>query len=89
MLYRVERFYPSYYTATRPSPSGVPTTLGYGGNYFDIGLSSSDVGEVSNLDNTRVVLVRGHTAVSLSLFLYRDWPLMLALLTIQIRPGFR
>lgn len=32
--------------------------LGYGGDYFDVQLSASDVGKVSNLDNTKVVLVR-------------------------------
>lgn len=30
--YRVERFYPSYYTATRPKPTGLPANLTYGGN---------------------------------------------------------
>ncbi|KAL8277617.1 hypothetical protein RQP46_010049 [Phenoliferia psychrophenolica] len=56
--YRVERFYPDYYTATRPKPTGLPGQLGYGGNYFDLQLSSTDVGKISNLDNTKVVLVR-------------------------------
>ncbi|KAK4052086.1 hypothetical protein OIV83_002380 [Microbotryomycetes sp. JL201] len=56
--YRVERFYPDYYTSTRPQPTGMPETLGYGGNYFDIKLSAADVGKVANLDNTKVVLIR-------------------------------
>lgn len=57
--YRVERFYPDYYTAERPKPSGLPSTLTYGGNYFDIKLSASDVGSTTdNLANTRVTLIR-------------------------------
>lgn len=57
--YRVERFYPDYFTATRPQPTGLPTTLTYGGNSFDIQLSASDVGSTTdNLANTRVTLIR-------------------------------
>ncbi|GAA5898861.1 hypothetical protein JCM6882_004016 [Rhodosporidiobolus microsporus] len=57
--YRVERFYPDYYTASRPNPSGVPTSLGYGGNYFDLELSSNDFGgDEKKLENTKVVLIR-------------------------------
>lgn len=54
----VEKFYPDYFTAARPVPTGIPETLTYGGNYFDIELSAADVGEVKNLDNTIVTLVR-------------------------------
>lgn len=56
--YRVERFYPDYYTSTRPQPTGLPETLGYGGASFDVKLSAIDVGQLSNLDNTKVVLIR-------------------------------
>ncbi|GAA6021883.1 hypothetical protein JCM10207_004532 [Rhodosporidiobolus poonsookiae] len=58
--YRVERFYPDYYTASRPAPTGLPTSLSYGGDYFDVTLSSSDLGSdaSSKLDNTKVVLIR-------------------------------
>lgn len=56
--YRVERLYPDYYSATRAQPTGLPSMLGYGGDYFDVALSASDVGQVSNLDNTEVVLIR-------------------------------
>ncbi|GAA5955092.1 hypothetical protein JCM21900_001609 [Sporobolomyces salmonicolor] len=56
--YRVERFYPDYYTSPRPQPTGLPTNISYGGPYFDVNLSSSDVGKVANLDNTRVVIIR-------------------------------
>lgn len=54
----VEKFYPDYFTAARPVPTGIPATLTYGGNYFDIELSAADVGDVKNLDNTIVTLVR-------------------------------
>ncbi|ORY61159.1 copper radical oxidase [Leucosporidium creatinivorum] len=56
--YRVERFYPDYYTSARPAPTGLPKTLGYGGKYFDVSLSADDVRKVANLDNTKVVLIR-------------------------------
>ncbi|KAF7310005.1 hypothetical protein MIND_00373300 [Mycena indigotica] len=40
--YRAEKFYPPYFSAkTRPAPQGVPTTLGYGGNAFDVTIPSS------------------------------------------------
>lgn len=56
--YRVERFYPDYFTSARPNPTGLPTSLSYGGNYFDVTLSASDIGNAANLDNTRVTLIR-------------------------------
>jgi len=56
--YRVERFYPDYFTSTRPQPTGLPKTLTYGGDYFDVTLSATDVGKTANLDNTRVTLIR-------------------------------
>ncbi|GAA5836857.1 hypothetical protein JCM11251_005807 [Rhodosporidiobolus azoricus] len=57
--YRVERFYPDYFTATRPAPSGLPTTIGYGGDYWEVQLSSADYGgDEKKLENTKVVLIR-------------------------------
>lgn len=68
--YRVERFYPDYFTATRPAPGGLPTTLTYGGKSFDLTLSSTDVGSASNLENTKVVLIRpGFSTHAMSVFL--------------------
>ena len=58
MVFSVERFYPDYFTSARPQPAGVPNQLSYGGNYFDISLSTTDVGKIANLDNTKVVLIR-------------------------------
>jgi len=57
--YRVERFYPDYYTKTRPQPTGLPTKLSYGGAYFDVKLSATDAGaNGANLANTIVSIVR-------------------------------
>ncbi|GAA5992270.1 hypothetical protein JCM11641_002728 [Rhodosporidiobolus odoratus] len=56
--YKVERFYPDYYTKTRPAPAGLPTTLGYGGDSFDVHLAKSDFANEKALDNTKVVVIR-------------------------------
>lgn len=56
--YRAEKFYPDYYTKTRPQPSGLPTSLSYGGAYFDVKLSASDIHDTSYLQNTLVSVVR-------------------------------
>ena len=60
--YRAEIFYPPYFSAsTRPVPSGVPNTLSYGGNPFDITIpASSYTGDANDAaDNTTVVITRG------------------------------
>lgn len=56
--YRVERFYPDYYNSPRPQPTGVPTTISYGGQYFDITLSRSDISAQNAIEETKVVIVR-------------------------------
>ena len=57
--YRVERLYPSYYNSRRPAPSGIPSSLSYGGSYFNLTLSSDDLsGDVNNLKNATAVLIR-------------------------------
>jgi hypothetical protein len=57
--YRVEIFYPLYYNSRRPQPSGIPANISYGGPSFDIQLSSADLsGNLTNVNNTKVVLVR-------------------------------
>ncbi|KAL5507236.1 hypothetical protein ACEPAH_6692 [Sanghuangporus vaninii] len=57
--YRVERFYPSYFNERRPQPQGLPTTLSYGGAYFDVTLSKDDLfGNSSNVQSVTVVVVR-------------------------------
>ncbi|KAF5351680.1 hypothetical protein D9756_007693 [Leucocoprinus leucothites] len=57
--YRTELFYPSYYNERRPQPKGLLSQLSYGGPTFDIQLDSDDLfGNVSNVNNTRVVIIR-------------------------------
>ncbi|KAF8590703.1 copper radical oxidase [Ramaria rubella] len=59
--YRAERFYPPYFAAsTRPSPSGMPTTLSYGGNPFDLTIPPSSYSGSANdaASNTTVVIIR-------------------------------
>ncbi|MBW0502782.1 hypothetical protein O181_042497 [Austropuccinia psidii MF-1] len=56
--YRVERFYPDYYNKPRPQPSGIPTTIGYGGNYFDLKLNKADISSSNALEQTKVVIIR-------------------------------
>ena len=57
--YRVERFYPLYYNQRRPEPLGIPTTLSYGGQYFDLQLSSDDLfNNTGNLNAAKVWLMR-------------------------------
>jgi len=67
--YRVETFYPSYYNQRRPEPQGLPQQLAYGGDYFNVSLTSDDLsGDVKNVQNTSVVVIRTgfstHTMVS-------------------------
>ena len=59
--YTAEYFYPPYFSAkTRPVPQNVPTTLSYGGNYFDITIPSSSYAGNSNdaATNTTIWLIR-------------------------------
>jgi len=57
--YRVETFYPSYYDERRPEPQGLPNTLSYGGNYFNVSLSHDDLfGNIQNAKNASVVIIR-------------------------------
>lgn len=41
--YRTERFYPWYYAKTRPEPQGLLSSIGYGGQYFNVTLSAADL----------------------------------------------
>jgi Domain of unknown function (DUF1929) len=59
--YKAEIFYPPYFSATtRPAPTGIPNTISYGGDPFDITLPASSYSGSSNAaaDNTTVVLIR-------------------------------
>ncbi|KEI36617.1 uncharacterized protein L969DRAFT_90591 [Mixia osmundae IAM 14324] len=55
--YRVENFRPDYYSKPRPSVTGLPTTIGYGGNYIDITMAANS-SSASSLAATKVVLIR-------------------------------
>ncbi|TFK34621.1 glyoxal oxidase N-terminus-domain-containing protein [Crucibulum laeve] len=60
--YKAEIFYPPYFAAkTRPVPSGIPNTITYGGNAFDITIPASSYSGSANdaADKTTVVLQRG------------------------------
>jgi len=57
--YRTELFYPSYYNERRPEPKGLISQFSYGGPAFDVQLDSDDLfGNVSNVQNTQVVILR-------------------------------
>jgi hypothetical protein len=58
--YRVERFYPWYYEKRRPEPKGVPTTLSYGGNYWQATLTAQDLNNdpATYIQKTKAVVVR-------------------------------
>jgi hypothetical protein len=59
--YTAEIFYPPYFIEkTRPAPTGIPKTISYGGNAFDVTLPASSYSGSSNAaaDNTTVVLIR-------------------------------
>lgn len=59
--YKAEVFYPPYFSASiRPSPSGVPKTISYGGASFDITVPASSYSGSANdaADNSTVVLMR-------------------------------
>ncbi|UZJ57508.1 hypothetical protein CBS101457_006828 [Exobasidium rhododendri] len=51
--YRVERFYPEYYDAVRPSNAGLPSSIGYGGAGFTLTMASA-----ADAANTKVVIIR-------------------------------
>ena len=57
--YRVEMFYPDYYDYRRPQPTGLPKTLTYGGQYFNVQLSKADLfNNASLIDSVKVTVMR-------------------------------
>ncbi|KAF9490245.1 copper radical oxidase [Pleurotus eryngii] len=59
--YRAEVFYPPYFSAsTRPVPSGVPKTLSYGGDSFDISVPATSYSGSANdaAENTIIAIIR-------------------------------
>jgi hypothetical protein len=68
--YKVEYFYPPYYQANRPVPTGIPNTLTYGGKSFDITVPGSSYSGSSNTaaDNTMIMVIRpGWTTHAMSM----------------------
>ncbi|KAF8811147.1 copper radical oxidase variant A [Phlegmacium glaucopus] len=60
--YQAEIFYPPYFSAsTRPAPTGMPTTLTYGGSPFDITIPASSYSGSANdaADSATCVIQRG------------------------------
>lgn len=68
--YTVEIFYPSYYKSSRPAPTGIPSTLTYGGKSFDITVPSSSYSGSANTaaSNTKIMVIRpGWTTHAMSM----------------------
>lgn len=59
--YQAEIFYPPYFAGTKPAASGIPSTLTYGGNPFDLLLPASSYSGSGNAaaENTTVAITRG------------------------------
>jgi hypothetical protein len=53
----VERWYPSYYNSARPTYTGAPTNLSYGGDSFDLVMDT--MMDEATAQNTKVVIIRG------------------------------
>ncbi|KZP16526.1 copper radical oxidase [Athelia psychrophila] len=54
-----DTFYSAYYNKPRPAPQNLPTTLTYGGAYWNLSLTSTDLaGTPANIQNTKVVVIR-------------------------------
>lgn len=59
--YKADIFYPPYFSAkTRPAPTGIPSTISYGGDPFDITIPATSYSGSANAaaDATTVVLIR-------------------------------
>ena len=57
--YQVEIFYPDYHDQPRPNPSGMPSGLTYGGDYFNVTLTKDDLmGNPMNINKTKAVVIR-------------------------------
>ncbi|KAI5119539.1 hypothetical protein M0805_008525 [Coniferiporia weirii] len=58
--YKAEIFYPPYFNSSKPEPQGVPTTLTYGGSYFNVTVPASSYSGSANdaAENTTVWVIR-------------------------------
>lgn len=52
------QFYPDYWGKTKPEPQGLPTTLSYGGDYFNVTLPASAFAQTSDVNTTTFVVER-------------------------------
>ncbi|BGP20436.1 hypothetical protein JCM10213v2_008584 [Rhodosporidiobolus nylandii] len=83
--WRVERFYPSYYDSPRPAPTGLPTSLSYGGDPFTLALPSSSVDGVDLEADVSVMLIRtGFSTQSVHIRLFVPFSAEADLLTRHI-----
>ena len=55
--YRTEIFYPSYFDAARPVPTGIPTSITYGGAAFNLTLPAASLNN-TDLRSVTVALIR-------------------------------
>lgn len=56
---RTEIFFPWYYDKRRPEPQGLPSSVGYGGAYFNVTLSKTDLEDKpANIKNAKAVIIR-------------------------------
>ncbi|WVR09090.1 hypothetical protein IAU60_006152 [Kwoniella sp. DSM 27419] len=57
--YQVEIFYPDYHDTAKPSPSGMPSKITYGGDPFDLTFTLDDLrGNTLNINATKAVIIR-------------------------------
>ncbi|ORY73590.1 hypothetical protein BCR35DRAFT_333603 [Leucosporidium creatinivorum] len=56
--YRSEIFYPSYYDQPRPEPTGMPASISYGGDHFDLELPASSIEGVDLAVDVKVKVIR-------------------------------
>ncbi|TXT10997.1 hypothetical protein VHUM_01748 [Vanrija humicola] len=54
---RIEYFYPDYYNKPRPKPVSLPTQLKYGGNWFNVPLTATDLNGAKP-ESVKAVIVR-------------------------------
>ncbi|KAH7106856.1 DUF1929-domain-containing protein, partial [Auriculariales sp. MPI-PUGE-AT-0066] len=68
-IYDAEYFYPPYWGKARPEPQGLPKTLTYGGQYFQVTLAAGAYKSANDAaSKTKVVLIRpGFTTHAMSM----------------------
>ncbi len=58
--YEIEKWYPPYWDSPRPYPSGVPSSILYGGSPFNITVNGTFMGDSANAKaaNTKFAIIR-------------------------------